>query len=383
MTHWTVLFLSFTIAYSLFTLRLWWAWRQIPVSNLIPEPGLLPFLSVVIVVRNEEKNIASLLQDLSKQHYPADQFEVLVVDDHSTDATIPVIRQFAVHTQFPPTLLFLADHLPVGSSEGNYKKKAIEWAVSQAKGEWIVLTDGDCRVGPDWLRSIAQACSSQEVALIAGPVTFEQEKTAFERMQTVEFASLIGSGAATLQMGFPTMCNAANLAFSRAAFYAVGGYQGTAPTATGDDLFLMHKIHLRFPGSIRFLKNREAIVRTSAKATWGDFFQQRKRWASKWKLYQDRRVIVLALFVFLSNVILLSTFLLVFFGKIPVCWFLMGLLLRFGAEFFFLADVLTFLGQSRKTGWIVPVQAVYFLYVVFFGVIAQKRGYVWKGRKLN
>jgi cellulose synthase/poly-beta-1,6-N-acetylglucosamine synthase-like glycosyltransferase len=246
-----------------------------------------------------------------------------------------------------------------------------------------VLTDGDCRVGSEWLKSIAAEVTGNPAQMISGPVTFYREDSFFQKMQTVEFASLIGSGAATLQLGLPTMCNAANLAFSKSAFQDVNGYAGTAHTATGDDLFLMHKIHTRFPGCVRFLKKRESIVYTRAKADWPSFYQQRKRWASKWNLYQDRRVTRLAILVFLSNVALLAGITGYFLDALTWQALLVGMVLRFASEFLFLGSVLLFLKKPAMLRWIFPVQMVYFLYVTFFAIIAQKRGYVWKGRKLH
>jgi cellulose synthase/poly-beta-1,6-N-acetylglucosamine synthase-like glycosyltransferase len=306
-----------------------------------------------------------------------------VVDDHSTDGTARVVAAATASAGFTLRLLRLADYLPASAPGGNYKKKAIQYGVQSARGEWIVLTDGDCWVQPGWLTAFAGCIRGEGVRMVSGPVAFDGEHSAFEKMQTVEFASLIGSGAATLQMGLPTLCNAANLAFAREAFRAVDGYAGTADTATGDDLFLMHKIHVRFPGGVVFLKSAGSVVYTRAKETWRAFYQQRKRWASKWNLYQDWRVSALAVAVFVANVSLPLGLAGYLSGSLSAGWLLLGVAARFTGEFVFLRDVLRFLGRGSRVRWILPVQLVYALYVVFFAIIAQKRGYVWKGRKLH
>jgi cellulose synthase/poly-beta-1,6-N-acetylglucosamine synthase-like glycosyltransferase len=337
---------------------------------------------VVVAVRDEAGRLPDLLRGLADQNYPRELFEVLVVDDHSTDDTARVVTEAASGVHFPLRLLRLADYLPTSAGGSNYKKKAIEYGVQSARGEWIALTDGDCRVPAGWLTALAGCARQAGVQMVSGPVAFDGERSAFEKMQTVEFASLIGSGAATLQMGLPTMCNAANLAFARAAFAAVDGYAGTADTATGDDLFLMHKVHRRYPGGVVFLKSPGGVVYTRAKETWGAFYQQRKRWASKWNLYQDWRVPALAVAVFAANVSLPAGLAGYLSGSLSGGWLLLGTAARFAGEFAFLRDVLRFLGRGSRVMWIVPVQLVYALYVVFFAIIAQKRGYVWKGRKL-
>ncbi len=376
------LFLFIQLLYSLFTLLLWAAWRRIGRSASSSLTPAQPLLSVVIAVRDEEDNIGTLLQDLDKQSCASDAFEVIVVDDHSADRTARIVEETAPAVSFPLRLLHLHNYLAAGAAGAGYKKEAIRCGVEAARGEWIVLTDGDCRVGSGWLKSIATEVTGNSAQMISGPVTFHSEASFFQKMQTVEFASLIGSGAATLQLGLPTMCNAANLAFSKRAFQDVNGYAGTAHTATGDDLFLMHKIHTRFPGCVRFLKERESIVYTRAKADWQSFYQQRKRWASKWNLYQDRRVTVLAVLVFLSNAALLAGITGYFLDALTGQALLAGIVLRFASEFLFLGSVLLFLKKPAMLRWIFPVQMVYFLYVTFFAIMAQKRGYVWKGRKL-
>src|SRR5213075_2078285 len=128
----------------------------------------------------------------------------------------------------------------------------------------------------------------QGARFISGPVKLEEGNSLFGKMQVTEFASLIGTGAASIGFGMPNMCNGANLAFEKAAFVAVNGYAGNDKIASGDDEFLMHKIHSQFPGSVCFLKNPKAIVRTNVQQSLSGFLSQRIRWASKWKFYDNR-----------------------------------------------------------------------------------------------
>ncbi len=376
------LFLLVQGLYCLFTLLLWSAWRRIPAATGADAGASQPFFSVVVAARDEAGRLPDLLRSLARQDYPRESFEVIVVDDHSTDDTTRVVTEAAAVVRFPLRLLRLAHYLPGPTGGSNYKKKAIEYGVQSARGDWIVLTDGDCRVPAGWLTALAGCVQKAGVRMVSGPVAFDGDRSAFEKMQTVEFASLIGSGAATLQLGLPTMCNAANLAFAREAFAAVDGYAGTADTATGDDLFLMHKIHRRYPDGVVFLKSPGGVVYTRAKETWEAFYQQRKRWASKWNLYQDWRVTALAVAIFAANVSLPAGLAGYLAGSLSGEWLLLGVGARFAGEFAFLRDVLRFLGRGSRVWWIVPVQLVYAPYVVFFAIMAQKRGYVWKGRKL-
>src|SRR5690606_8705269 len=93
-------------------------------------------ISIVVAVRNEEKNIASLLESLIKQDYPKHQYEVILVDDHSTDGTIELLKNLS-----SPPLNLIILQLPVGVTS---KKSAISSGINTASGELIVTTDADC-----------------------------------------------------------------------------------------------------------------------------------------------------------------------------------------------------------------------------------------------
>ncbi|WP_439559452.1 glycosyltransferase family 2 protein [Dyadobacter sp.] len=366
----------FTGSYAVFTVVLLFFWSKIerPAGKVTKD---LPTISVIIPVRNEADNILSLLADLDRQTFPASQFEVLVMNDNSTDQTAGLVRDFARKSKCNIQLIDLPD-----TATTSPKKRAIETAIAVAKGEWIVTTDGDCRVGPGWLHTIAITQAAGDAKLISSPVTFHKPEMLTDYLQIVEFSSLIGSGASAIEAGFPSMCNGANLAYSKQAFFDVNGYEGVRHIASGDDEFLMHKIAARFPGSVRFLKDPAAIVTTAPHRKWSDFFRQRKRWASKWKHYQTATPLILAIYVFLSNLSIILAAALWVAGAIPAGSFLAMAALKNIPEIVFLGSILKFLRQPRSIAFIPLTQLFYPFYVCFFGLAAQKPEYQWKGRKL-
>ena len=371
----TVFLLAISLLYALFTLTLWLTWLRMP--NFKPE-GVSDgaFITVVIPVRNEADAITNLLNDLSQQTYT--RFEVIVADDSSTDATLAIIQQYAQTASFTLRPLPLANERTASP-----KKRAITQSIALATGELIVTTDGDCRVGPDWLATIAAFQKKTNARLISGPVTFTTGHTVFDSLQTVEFASLIGSGACTLALGFPTMCNGANLCYVKDVFTEVGGFAGVDHIASGDDELLMHKIATRYPDGVRFLKNPAAIVQTQAHQSWRAFYHQRKRWASKWRAYTSYGPSVLAVFIFLSNaapVVAVLSWWLKFLNYETALFVIAAKALP---EFLFLRQVLVFLQKKSSVAVIPLTQLLYPLYVLFFGLVAQGKGYIWKGRKLN
>ncbi|WP_200837124.1 glycosyltransferase [Dyadobacter sp. 3J3] len=363
-------------SYGIFTILLCILWNSLPSVNK-KQSNTSNFLSVIIPVRNEQESIESLLNDLEKQSFPNERFEVLVVDDGSTDRTAAIVKRLSAHSTCTISLISLTN-TPTTSP----KKRAIETAIIQAKGNIIVTTDGDCRVKPQWLQAISDCQMSTKAKLISGPVTFFKETSFTDYLQTVEFSSLIGSGASAIAAGFPSLCNGANLAYEKSAFLAVDGYDGVRHIASGDDEFLMHKIAAKYPGSVKFLKNPEAVVSTKAHKDWSLFFRQRKRWASKWKHYQSKTPLILALYVFSCNLsVILSAFLWVS-GNLDTQNFCILLLIKCAPEWLFLGTVLQFLRKSVSIFFIPFTQILYPFYVCFFGLIAQKPEYEWKGRKL-
>ena len=293
---WLLTFL--VLSYTVFIVAAIFGWLRLPEVKLPPNYSPKTRISVLTAVRNEAENIRHLLLALEAQDYPKELLQVIVIDDHSEDNTAQIVADFISGTKLNLRLLKLEN------GRGKGKKSAIAFGLENASGELIVQTDGDCRVQPAWLELLEYTYVSQGAKFISGPVCLTAGNSLFEKLQVVEFASLIGSGAASMGLGKPNMCNGANLAYEKAAFFAVNGYSGNEKIPSGDDEFLMHKIQAKFPGRVKFLKAKEAIVYTPATKTMQHFIAQRVRWASKWKHYKNVPAQVLALLVFGVNFII-------------------------------------------------------------------------------
>jgi len=372
-----------TLIYCSLVLWLWYHWRNIPVAS----PDLLHksavSLTIVVVVRNEAQNISNLLTDLDQQCWPCgllwspEQLEVIVVDDHSEDGTPLLVKQYAA-TNYSLTLKKL--ELP-NDFVGSHKKLALSQAIALAKGKVILTTDGDCRVMPQWASLMVSHLYAKGAVLVSGPVVFSGERNFFQRLQTVEFASLIGTGAASMEAGHPNMCNGANLAFSKEAFMHVGGYHGSMHIPSGDDEFLLQKLLLRYPQQLAFLKNKQAVVETQAQPDLISFYHQRKRWAGKWKLHKKVNTALLALFIFTFHTSLLVGAWLVIHQKLSWLAFCALLICKASVEYAMLNDVLKNLGKKLRLLNFMTLQLIYSAYAVFFGIVANFGGYQWKARR--
>lgn len=369
-----IFFSTFTLFYCSLVLILFLGWKKIPLVKKTSISGEedWPFLSIIIPVRNESAGILNLLNDLNQQSFPKGHFEVIVVDDFSTDDTVQKVNNHSHKLRIDLKVISLTKKL-------GGKKKALRTGIDQAKGEIIVTTDGDCRADAEWLACINAAFLQQQRMMVCGPVTFHNEASSFERLQTIEFASLIGTGAASLYYNFPNMCNGANLAFKKKAFESVNGYTGSDHIPSGDDEFLMHKMHEKYPGQVCFLKAKGAIVKTSALNQLKGFINQRKRWSGKWNLH-GLQIKVLALIIFLYNLSLIAAFISSFLGYYQWNLLFIQLFFKILFEYLFLNEVLRFLDKKIKVFYFLLLQLIYPLYVVFFGLAANTGNYKWKER---
>lgn len=337
----------------------------------------LPSVCVVIVARNEEKNIEALLEALFDQHYPAHKLEIILFDDQSSDTTAEIISRKSQQSPFDLKLINLEN------KEMAYKKAAISQAVKLTRAELMLSTDADCVMGNNWVFSMATSLVANRWNLASGPVAFKKETSIFEQWQTIEFASLVGTGAATLHAGWPTMCNGANLMYRKSAFEEVMGYEGFMQHASGDDEFLMHKIATLSSSKLGFVKAKEALVSTNAQASITSFWHQRRRWSGKWKHYKVSYMPAMAIFVFLYHLTLLLSY--AYLLMKPSVWpVVMGLvILKMFIEWFFLKNVLHFQGKRLSLVGFVFSALFYSFYAVIFGIASNFGTYSWKGRKIN
>jgi biofilm PGA synthesis N-glycosyltransferase PgaC len=322
-------------------------------------------ISVIVPVRNEADNIAILLESIFDQKYKS--FEVILVDDHSTDNTVKIASGFQT--------------LRILRNEKAGKKHAITTGIKHSTGTVIVTTDGDCKVQPEWLSQINTCLLNEKVCLLVGPVKINAHQSTFARMQAIEFASLIGSAAATLALGKPTMCNGANLAFRKRAFSEVDGYAGNFDTPSGDDEFLMRKISAKYPGSIAFLASPDGIVSTRPQASLETFIQQRIRWASKFRKNNDVTTVFTAVFVWLIQLGLLGS--VIYFIVRPTPLFVLLLILKIVCEAALLRSFCRFLRVEWDWIAFAGLQCVYPFYVVTTGLVSLFSGFQWKGRRFR
>ncbi|MFD0939831.1 glycosyltransferase family 2 protein [Pedobacter boryungensis] len=335
-------------------------------------------VSILIAARNEEDKIGKTINDLLAQDYDKSLTEIIVIDDHSTDKTAQIIASYSDQG-------IKLIQLNEANALNSYKKKAIQTAIGEATGALIITTDADCRMGPNWLKTIVNYYETNNYKMISAPVAYFEEKSFFERIQTLEFSYLIGLGASTIGNNNPSTCNGANLAYERKAFFDVGGFKGIDDLASGDDELLLHKMAALYEGKIGFLKNKDAIVYTHAKPTLIEFIQQRKRWASKSTRYKDKLVIVLGISIWLFNLsIIINALLAIVFPAGESLWFLLfQLICKIGIELIFLNNVTNFFKRKQLLVLLPIMNILHIIYFVYIGIAGNFGKYNWKDRMVK
>ncbi|RMG26482.1 MAG: glycosyltransferase [Bacteroidetes bacterium] len=358
--------------YALFVLHSAWHFMRLRCRPLLPHPAGLPAVTVIIPARNEAACIGACLQSVLAQEYPPQLLQVVLINDHSTDAT----RDIALAIAREDPRLQVLDLQAEGIN--SYKKAAILQGMAAARGELIVQTDADCRVPPRWVAAMV-AQFEPEVMMVSGPVRLTYGTSLLEKFQSLESMGLVALGAGSLAAGRPNMCNGANLAYRKAAFEAVGGYSGIDAVASGDDELLMHKMHQQFPRGLRFAKCRQAVVCTPALSHWKALRAQRIRWVSKARFYQNKWINVVQLIfycAFWGFPLLLLT------GQ----WMYLGAIcaLKMAADLAIMLPAANFFHNLRLLALLPVFQPFYIAYVLWVGIRGNfVKTYQWKNREVR
>jgi len=335
------------------------------------------FVSIIIPFRNEEENILLNLKSIESQNYPTEKFEVIYVDDSSEDTSFEVLKQ-NIRRENVRVI-----SVPIDYSVNAHKKRAVRYGIENAKGEIIVTTDADCVYHEEWLISLL-SCFDSLTGFVSGPVEFHGGKKIFSKFQRLEFAGLVITGAGLIGSGQPTICNAANIAYRKKVFDEVSGFKDQMNLSSGDDELLMQKIFKDTDFKVKFCTNPNAIVRTNANKTVGDFYQQRKRWASKGLFYNDKSLVIKLILIYMFYLGLITQLLLsIIVNQVYLFSFTISVILKFFTEFIILLRGKKIIFKTLDLSNFILAQFVQIPYIIFAGFIGAFGNYLWKQRKIK
>ena len=385
----------------------WRVRHAAPAPSAPPAPfGPLPetpFVSVVIAARNEEADLPACLRSVLGSAYPANRFEVLVVDDFSTDGTADAVRLLQQTLRRPShaapaaglldepseaanASLRLFQMADVARNAAGHKKAALIHGIAQAQGDLIVTTDADCTAAPGWLPAMVEAFQPG-TAFVSGPVRYRPGRTLFGRLQTLEFLALVTFGAGGIGLGRPNICNSANVAYRRDVYETLTA--GAEANGTGDGLgaaddeLLLQRIALETDWQERFCPDPAAVVDTDPAPTLRAFLAQRRRWASMNTRYPDAALIAALASLYGFHVLLLVGLFAVWLA--PALWLPVGaaLALKVGAEAALLVPATRHFDRPGLLRYLLPGQPLHLLYVVYIGAAGLLGDVHWKGRRIG
>jgi cellulose synthase/poly-beta-1,6-N-acetylglucosamine synthase-like glycosyltransferase len=361
------------LSYILLISRYISGWNSVieyPCENNTP----LINVNVIVAFRDEEENLPSLLNALHEQSYPSSFTEIIFVDDHSKDNSSFLVQEF-IDYRANTHLIRLNQH-----DAG--KKMALSVAAASAKGELLIFTDADTIPGKNWIKTIVSCYVDKRPVLIASPVIVKPAASFFNRFQSLEFFSLIGTTSGSFGLNDPIMLNGANFAIERNAYLDSINYL-QSQTLSGDDVFLLLHLKKNFSGRLIFLKSAEASVSIKPLSGVLEFVRQRFRWTSKAKYYRDRSLILSAIIVLLINLWLLNCMVMIFFNP---SFIIIGggvFIAKTMVDYFFLRKVLRFFKMENLLKHFVLSQFLYFLYISFIGIGGNLFSSRWKGRMVK
>ncbi len=331
------------------------------------------YVSVIVAARNEEKHISNCLKALTDQSYPDIFFEIIIIDDRSTDSTAKIVQKYELQNN--NIKLIQVKELPQNTSP---KKHALETGINAAKGELILTTDADCVPARDWIKTMVRYFEA-DVGLVAGfsPLEETEKQSVVSKLFILDSISLAALSASSFKTGKPLTVSGRNLAYRKKVFEEVNGFEKIKHHISGDDDLFLHKVVEQTSWNLRYALDPKAVVKTRIPDNFKQFANQRIRHASKGRLYSTWLKLFLSGIYLFNLLLILLLPISIIAPNIIILWFgAMGL--KSISEFLFL---FRFAGifNYKKAFCIFPLAAVLHpLYVVIFGMWGQVGKFEWK-----
>ncbi|SDB65225.1 Glycosyltransferase, catalytic subunit of cellulose synthase and poly-beta-1,6-N-acetylglucosamine synthase [Flavobacteriaceae bacterium MAR_2010_188] len=340
----------------------------------IPELKAKTKFSIIVPFRNEAENLHLLLSSFSKLEYPINMFQLIFINDESSDDSENIIANALNKTQI--NFRILQNEV----SSNSPKKDAISLGIDNAENDWIITTDADCKVPKYWLASFDGFIQRQSVDMIIAPVVYFESESFLDRFQMLDNMSLQGASVGGFGINKPFLCNGANLAYRKNKFLKLRGFEGNKSIASGDDIFAMQKFIEDPECRVSYLKSELAIVETLSQPNLKSLIAQRIRWAAKSKNYKPIYAKVVAVSVFLMNAALIAGIIFVVLGLFPLKNLLSIFVIKISLDFLLLFKAARFLNKDTILLSYVWSCFIYPFFTVYIAVRSVFGGYKWKDR---
>lgn len=325
-------------------------------------------ISIVIAARNEENRILPCIHSLEKIDFPKEKYEIIFVDDLSSDKTADILTHFC--NKYPNWQVI---KITEKNNILHGKKNALLHGISKAKGEIIFTTDADCIVPSGWLKNMVPYFQPG-VSMVLGYSPLKRGKKFFSRI--LEFDNLFSaiSASAPTKLGYPFTSVGRNLAYRKDAYENAGGFLALKKFRSGDDVHMTERFRYLNSGIIDYSIHPDTFVETIPPDTGIEIFNQQIRKNSK-TLKKSFSSIIFSIVLFLYYMVLVSIpFILTSWLNI---WIIL-LALKFIFEFICLKKAAVIFRQQHIIKYIPVMQIIYPAYIVFFSLLGIFQIYQWK-----
>ena len=372
-----IFILLIIFSYSFLIIFLLRYWTINPVENEHNNAEGNKSISVIIPVRNEEKNIANCIASiLNNRDIDRINPEIIIINDHSTDETVNIIHSFKSKYI---NLLHLSDYLK-GDKINAYKKAAINYGLSKAKGEIIIQLDGDVVIGQEYLLKMLDYFMVYNPDFISAPVVINPGETFISKFQSLDMAGMMALTKAGIQSKKWYLANGANMAYKKSLIH----FDENGP-ASGDDVFGIQQISQLSDSRIHFLNDPKVFVHTATKNSLREFYNQRIRWATKNKSLKGLSIKLVMSIPFINAVIVISHLILsIIFGSFFLVLLAIHLLVKFSIDYLYLSEITSHFKIKKSMKSFIIMDVFHILYIGIIGVLSfSVKNYTWKGREVN
>lgn len=268
-------------------------WRKLLLfKHEVIDPTEFPFFSIIICAKNEKENLIKFLPEVLNQDYPA--FEVLVVDDDSNDGTGAILNQLAAKYNHLKPYQFKQEKQSLG------KKEVLSYGISEANGEYLLMTDADCCPNSNqWLKRMAAGFEGGK-DIVLGVGLYEKEETKLNQFIQLDTGFIAINYLSFALAGFPYMSVGRNVAYKKSLFNKVGGFKSHLDIPSGDDDLFINEL----PKGVKFniVTSPKAQTLSVPKKKSKSFLIQKTRHVSTGMKYKKKNLFTLGLLYSLTMV---------------------------------------------------------------------------------
>jgi glycosyltransferase involved in cell wall biosynthesis len=368
-----VLFIAIGLIYVLYALWLLSMIVQWMRTDAVPNfCNNASHVSIIIPFRNEAEHLPALLGALHIQMKEAPGASIILVDDHSTDNSLQIARQFQQENEGVDVIIQLETH---------GKKMGVDVALSRVTTDWIVTLDADIQPCDGWLKRIASWTKDNTQDLLILPLHIGPGKNFIGHLQEVEFASVMAITGGMALAGQPILCNGGNLCFRKEAYLHVRPSRTDMHITSGDDVFLLNA--LKPFGKVTWVHDPHVRVSTAPKSGLTNFASQRLRWMGKAGFIRDPWLQFTAWLAFLANAFFLTTAIASLMGYFPIPVFISLAALKILLDGWLILRVGKWLCIKQLKRFYVVLIFLYPFYATLFPLMSQFVKPSWKGRTTN